>query len=349
MDPLKILLVGATGFIGGTIFQELQESTFGPNANIQLTIAVRQPSQAEIFSNKGFDTALISGLDDADGLENAARDHDIVINAATGQHFGAPKALLRGLGKRKEQTGRDCHFIHLSGTTNIAVPAITPSPYQLQTFSDADDDIYGYEKSRIEKEPYAQRVTDVVVIDEGHRFASKTYIIMPPTVYGNGTGMFKKQSHQIPTLIRSAIKVGYSEYIGSGEAELGHVHVTDLARLFVLLVAKVSAGETAPSGQQGIYFANTGTHRWVDVAGVIAKVGFELGVLKSAVPRSISLEEGGQKFADGDVGFAEACFASNSSSIPQKAFTLGWKPVNTEADFQASIKTTVEEVYRRAV
>ncbi|KAI9043183.1 NAD dependent epimerase/dehydratase [Aspergillus affinis] len=328
MPPVKLLLVGATGFIGGSILHELLETSEAQNANVQITVAVRQPDQAEILSKKGVRAILIAGLDDADGLENAASDHDIVINSATGQHTEAPKALIRGLGKRKEQTGRH---------------AITPSPYQLRSFSDEDDDLFDYEKSRAEEDPYGQRVADVVVVEEGIRFNVKTYIVMPPTVYGNGTGLFKKQSHQIPTLIRSAIKSGHAEYIGTGEYQLGHVHVTDLARLFSLLATKVVAGETAPSGRQGYYFTNTGNHQWVGVANLIGKAGFGMGVLQSPVPRSISLEEGAVKFADGDVKFAEACFASSSSSLPRRAFGLGWKPIHTE-DFKALIKTTFEEI-----
>lgn len=133
---------------------------------------------------------------------------------------------------------------------------------------------------------------------------------MPPTVYGNGTGIFKTQSHQIPTLIRNALKVGFSEYIDVGTVSLGHVHVTDLARLFGLVAAKVAAGEPVPSGRDGYFFTNTGSHQWIDVATEIGRVGYDMGVLKSPTPRSIGLNEGAQKFADGDVKFAEACFAS---------------------------------------
>ncbi|OJJ74970.1 hypothetical protein ASPBRDRAFT_205022 [Aspergillus brasiliensis CBS 101740] len=344
MAPMKILLLGATGFVGGSVLHELLDLRDEQNAGFQITVAVRRQDQAEILSKRGLRTILIAGLDDDAALEDSARDHDIVVNAATGQHSGAPKALIRGLGKRREQNGQDTHFIHLSGTTNIAVPTITPSPYKLQCFSDEDDNIYEYEKRRIMQEPYGQRVADVVVIEAGEKFDVKPYIIMPPTVYGTGTGLFKRQSHQIPTVIRSALKSGYAEYIGTGQAKLGHVHVTDLARLFGLLAAKIVTGEAVSSGKQGYYFANTGSYKWIDAATLIGEAGFDSGLLKSPIPRSISLEEGAQKFADGDVAFAEACFASNSISVPQRAFKLGWKPLHKEEDFKASIKSTLKEI-----
>ena len=81
-------------------------------AGLQITVAVRQQEQAAVLSSKGIQTILISGLDDSDSLEKVACDYEIVINSATGQHVGAPKALIQGLGKRK-QNGQDAHFIHV--------------------------------------------------------------------------------------------------------------------------------------------------------------------------------------------------------------------------------------------
>ena len=37
----------------------------------------------------------------------------VVIYAGTGYHLTAPKALITGLGKRREQTGKDTYYIHV--------------------------------------------------------------------------------------------------------------------------------------------------------------------------------------------------------------------------------------------
>lgn len=68
-------------------------------------------------------------------------------------------------------------------------------------------------------EPYAQRTTDLVVVETGKKVGVKTYILMSPTIYGFGTGLFNDQSIQIPQLIRNAIKNRYSEVVGYGEGE----------------------------------------------------------------------------------------------------------------------------------
>ncbi|PYI30019.1 NAD dependent epimerase/dehydratase [Aspergillus indologenus CBS 114.80] len=344
MTQTKLLLTGATGFIGGTVLHQLLQLAETQPAKLSITAVVRRSEQADLLASKGVQTTLVSGLDDADGLARAASSHDIVVNVATGFHVAATKALTQGLSKRREQTGHDVHFLHLSGTTCVSVPSITPSSFELRTFSDQDDNIFEYEQTRDSQEAYAQRTAEVTAIQTSESLGVKAYVVMPPLVYGRGSGWFKDQSHQIPTLIRNAIASGYAEHVDTGEAKLGHVHVEDLARLYVTLVARILSGEEIPFGRNGYYFANTGSHKWVDVTSRIGKAGYDLGVLKSASPRSISLKDAAEKLADGDVGYAEACFASNSSTRPDKAFAIGWKPLKTEHDWEHSIKSTFEDL-----
>ncbi|KAJ5089150.1 NAD dependent epimerase/dehydratase [Penicillium argentinense] len=344
--PSKLLLTGATGFIGGTVLHQLLNTSDPGIKSLSITAVVRKPADADRLAKEGLQTVLVNGLDDDEALEQAASKHDIVVNVATGFHATSTKSLIRGLGKRREQTGKDVYYLHLSGTTCVSVPATRESPFELRAFSDRDEDIYEYELLREAYEPYAQRTAEVAAIETGELCQVKTYIVMPPTVYGRGTGFFRTQSHQIPTLIRNALKTGYAEHVETGVARLGHVHVEDLARLYALLVSKVVEGASIVSGRHGYYFADTGYHLWSEVTSEIGKVGHELGVLKSPMPRAISLEDAAHKFADGDVKYAEACFASNSHTRTEKAYDLGWRPVNTESDFVNSIRITVEDVLK---
>ncbi|KAJ5604633.1 NAD dependent epimerase/dehydratase [Penicillium lagena] len=343
MAPSNILLTGATGFIGGTVLHRLLDTTDAALKSLSITAVVRRPDQADLLAGKGVQTVLVNDLGDADRLEQVASSHDIVVNVASGHHSDAPKALIRGLQKRREETGADVHFLHLSGTTNIAASSITQSPFEVQTFSDKDN-IYEYELLREANQAYGQRTADVNVIQTGESANVKTYIVMPPSVYGRGDGWFKRQSHQIPTLIRNAITTGYSEHLNAGTTNSGHVHVADLSSLYALLLEKILSGVDVPFGRNGYYFSSTGSHSWLDVTTQIGKIGFNLGALQSATPRSISLEEAAVKLADGDTQFAEACFSSNSSTKPEKAYELGWKPTRTERDFEASIQESFEDL-----
>jgi hypothetical protein len=47
---------------------------------------------------------------------------------------------------------------------------------------------------------------------------AKITVILPPLIYGIGSGPFNRLSIQVPTLIRSAIKRGVTPVIGQGNS-----------------------------------------------------------------------------------------------------------------------------------
>ncbi|OCK84964.1 hypothetical protein K432DRAFT_431910 [Lepidopterella palustris CBS 459.81] len=271
----------------------------------------------------GVDPILFKDLDDSETITKAASEHDIVIHTASGFHSGSAKALILGLGERKRSTGKDIYYIHSSGTSNVADTPITREYLESRVLSDKTD-IYSYLQQRELCEPYAQRTTDLVVVETGKKVGVKTYILMSPTIYGFGTGLFNDQSIQIPQLIRNAIKNRYSEV----------VHIADLAELYALVLARVLEGSAGlPSREEVVIFTGTGTYRWKDMAARIGRAGVQLGVLESPEPKSINLKETADKLAGGSLQLAELGFASNSRTRANIAKDLGWKP-KTEADWE---------------
>lgn len=187
--------------------------------------------------------------------------------------------------------------------------AITEKPGDVHRWSDKEK-VYEYEEQREAEEAYPQRTTDIAVVRTSERTGVKTYIMMPPTIYGQGTGFFNQISMQIPDVIRASIKAGVAEYIGDGRAFIGHVHVQDLALVYELVLSKVVSGQTPPSGRRGIYFTDTGSHDWRELATEVGKAGFALGVLKSAEPRSVSLEEAAERWFGSKPRVVEVNYAS---------------------------------------
>ena len=163
---------------------------------------------------------------------------------------------------------------------------------------------------RQEKQPYAQRQTDLTVIETGLKVGVTTYIIMSPLIYGIGTGYFNQQSIQEPVMIRAALETKQAEVIGTGNASWGHVHVVDLANLYEIVVQKLLVGEDLPSGERGFYFSATGHHTWLEVAEGVAGALFTLGISQTEEVKSINLEEAAEKWASGDAVLAELAFAS---------------------------------------
>ena len=177
---------------------------------------------------------------------------------------------------------------------------------------------------RNEKHHYTQRQTDLTVIDLGLQFGVKTYIIMFPLIYGIGTGHFNKLSIQIPTIICAAMKVQQVEVIGEGEGIWDHVHVEDLAVLYEVLMVKILAGEETSSGKKGIYFSESGQHTWREVAEGIAHAMYAAGLSKTKDVRSMSLEQGAERWAGGNSKFAELGFASKYLLMDQSCGALRW-------------------------
>ncbi|KAF6834529.1 BNR repeat domain-containing protein [Colletotrichum musicola] len=329
---------------GGTVLSQLLDSSIPAIGDVSITVLVRKQEQADLLREKGLNAVLFNGLDDSDQLRAAASEHDYIIHTPTGFHTGSAVALIEGLGERSQKTGKDVHFIHTSGTSNLAQRTITKQPGEIHDWSDKDDDVFEFEEKMEAEEAYGQRMTDIAVIKTAERAGVKSYIMMPPTVYGRGTGHFNQGSMQIPSVIRGAIKAGQAEYVGDGTARLGHVHVTDLALLYELVFGKILAGEELRSGRRGIYFSNTGNHSWHELATEVGKAGVKLGALKTAEPRSVSLEEAGSKWLNATPQVAEMNYAAHSSTKPVLATELGWKPKKTEQDWEKSFVESFQMV-----
>ncbi|KAF9871996.1 NAD dependent epimerase/dehydratase [Colletotrichum karsti] len=331
----QLLFTGATGFIGGTVLSQLLDSSYPDIRDLSITALVRRQDQADLLKGKGINAILFKDLDDSSRLKEVASGYDYVIHTTHGHHTGSAVALVEGLAERKKQTGRDVYFIHTSGTSNLAQPTINKKAVEAREWSDKDQ-VFEFEEQEEAKEAYAQRTTEIAVIKTAERTGVKSYIMMPPTIYGRGTGFFNQGSMQIPSIIRGAIQLGYSPYINDGSCSLGHVHVTDLALLYELVLSKILAGEDIPSGRRGIYFSNTGSHNWLEIATEVGKAGVRLGALESAEPRSISFDEARSTFLNAPSQIIEMNYAANSATTPALAAELGWKPRKTEQDWEES-------------
>ncbi|KAF5489037.1 Uncharacterized protein CGCS363_v012707 [Colletotrichum siamense] len=339
----RLLFTGATGFVGGTVLHQLLNSTYPEIKSLSITVLVRKQEQVDLLKQKGINAVLFNGLDDSEQLRKAASEHDYVIHTPSGFHTGSAVALIEGLGDRKKQTSKKVYFIQTSGTSNLAQRTITKTPTNVHEWSDKED-VFSFEEQKEAEEAYGQRTTDIAVVKTGERTGVTTYIMMPPTIYGRGKGYFNQGSMQIPSIIRGSIKAGVPLHVGDGTCRLGHVHVTDLALLYELVLSKILAGDHIPSGRKGIYFSNTGSHNWLDIARGVGKAGVKLGALKSAEPKSVSLEEAYTTVLPAPPQVVEMNYAANSATKPVLATELGWKPQKTEKDWQESFEEAFQMV-----
>ncbi|KAM0428923.1 hypothetical protein ACHAPT_006723 [Fusarium lateritium] len=342
MAQRKILLTGATGYVGGSVLTALLESKSALVQHSAITALVRKKEQADSFASQGIKTLMFRDLDDSEHLKLAAAKHDVVIHAASGFHLGSALALIEGLGHRKTKQGGNVHYIHTSGTWNLAGPKLTTEA-SLAEFD--EDHLLGHLDKLEAESPFSQRTTLLQVIAAADRHGVEAHVLLPPDIYGQGTGLFNRHTPQLFDLVKKAIDVGYPEYIGDGLGGAGHVHIADLAELYKVMILRILQDEDVPSGKDGLLFTETGYHNWFDVAKLIGEVGVSRGVLKSSDPRSITVEEAAQRWREstnGDEDITRLCFCMRNKTLPNRALELGWKPEKTDHDW----RTWFEEVFR---
>ena len=370
----KILLTGATGYIGrynpcytrqhclkkpstneklgGTILTHLVKSDHPALKNATITCLTRGedriPKLQEVYGNR-VKGELYKDLDDTERTIEVTSQHDVVINTTLGFHPESAAAIVQGLAKRKQSTGKDTFMIHTSGTSNMADRPITGDYLEDKDFDDATDDIYSYEKMRNEDSPYGQRTSELGVIDAGLETGVKTIVIMSPTIYGVGTGAFNKSSIQVPAYATTTIQQGHGLIVGEGKGIWDNVHVEDLAELYeiVLLDILEKNGADIPFGKKGIIFSSTRRHTWREMAQGVADAAYKAGKIESPELKSVTLDEGAELFPHGNKQRVELGLSSNSRTQANVGRKLGWKPSRGEEDWKRGFADEVEAAAKK--
>ncbi|KAF9042759.1 NAD(P)-binding protein [Hymenopellis radicata] len=312
---LNILLTGATGFVGGTTLATLLTR----GGDVQITCLVRGQERAATIEKKFPGVrAIVADLDDINVVKEAASNADVILHTANADHPKGAQALVDGLEEHYTKTGKKGVLIHSSGTGALADDA--RGQY-------ASDKIYeDLDCADIRAIPitYVHRATDTVVTSATERGIIRGYVVMPPLIYGRGTGPYSRTSVQLPALIRGALKYGRSPYIGQGLGMWNGVHVQDLVDLYIIIMEDaLSESPKAPTGDEGYYLCATDTYQWKELAVEIGKRLYAKGVIDTPEPYSVT---DAKEELDIFGRWSEFAYASNSRSKAGKAYQLGWKP-----------------------
>jgi len=242
---VNIFLTGAAGYIGGTLAQRLVKEGHTVHG------LVRSPEKARLLEQTGI-VPILGTLDDGAILRKAASEADAVINAASSDHRAAVETLVDAL------TGSEKLLIHTSGSSIVYDDALgdfeSPKIYH--------DDSY-FQPLPIRQ---ARVAIDRLVRTAGISLGIRAIVICPTTIYGAGRGL-KKESDQIPKLIKKSKERGAGVYIGQGINRWSNVHIDDLIDLYLLALEK------APSG--AFFFAENGEESYKRIAESISKsLGF---------------------------------------------------------------------------
>jgi nucleoside-diphosphate-sugar epimerase len=282
----RAFVTGVSGYIGGSVARRLAQDGFA------VVGLVRDPAAAARVEATGVRPAL-GGLDDAALLQRLAGEADVVINTADSDHRPAIEALIAGL----RGTGKA--LIHTSGSSIVADEGTGEGSERVFTDDTPNTPI----AAKVARVAIDQRVREAA--GEGIRSA----VICPTMIYGRGTGS-KRDSIQVPMLIRAAQERGAGVHIGPGRNIWSNVHIDDLVDLYALVLEKAEPGS--------FFFAENGEAALAEVARSIARM---LGFGDRTVEWPLS-----EAIAALGVEAASLGLASNSRVRATHARALGWQP-----------------------
>jgi len=280
---MKIFITGATGYIGGSVTTKLIER------GVQVMGLARSAEAADALKRRGIEP-VAGDLTAYTPVVEAARRADAVINAANSDNPFVVHALLDGL------KGSGKPFIQTSGSSVVG-------SYDNGELSERIFD---------EDTPFTPEAEKAgrVAIDQTVLGARdiRGIVIRPTLIYGRGIGV-AATSIQLPKLIDIAKKQGVPGHVGPGLNIWSHVHIADVADLFLLALDKAQAGS--------LFYAENGEASFKSVA--------------QSIGRMLGLGERTKSWATGEAvdllgPGAYLSFGSNSRVRGKRSRALGWKP-----------------------
>lgn len=283
---MHVFMTGAAGYIGGAVAARLLAEGH------RVSGLVRSAEKAAALEARGI-APVMGALSDLAVLARAAGAADAVINAASAEDSPSIHALIEAI----EGSGKP--LIHTSGTSVAADRACGEHSHVIFT----------------EDMPLPTLPERLLRVAIEHAVLSaagrgvRSIVIRPSLIYGRGQGL-NPHSHQLPSLVRLARQRGRPAHVGRGLNVWSHVHIDDVAALYL------GALEASPPGST--YFAESGEASWRDMA---AALGRSLGL--PGEPEALPIEEALRLLGIGAV----TSFGSNSRVTAEKARRmLGWAP-----------------------
>lgn len=227
------------------------------------------------------------------------------------------KAVLDGI-RRRTARNLKTTYVHTSGTSFLSDDS--KSAYRSETIfhDDKPEDLDALPDSA------SHRLIDLEIIRARAEIGpmARIFIILPPLIYGVSK-TDGKLSIQVPTLTRFAMKHRYAGHVGKGEAVWSTVHVSDLARAYLLVLQWAQAApDTAATGNPYFFCENGEEISWREIAAMTGTHLHAAGRVDEPRPREIPTLEYEDLFGP----YSVVVVGANSRSRARRVRESGWEP-----------------------
>ncbi|KAF5004040.1 hypothetical protein FDECE_9453 [Fusarium decemcellulare] len=345
----RILLTGATGYVGGTVLDHLIKSEEASIQRLKFDLLVRGEDAANKLRSAYGDRVnpiQWAGLSDTAFIADIAANYDIIVNTGSGFIPDGAKAFVTGLARRIKPGVSPPWLLHISGCTNLGERPLTQKAYPDREWDDENGNaIYEFLKGEEARQPYPQRTTEVGVLTAAEETGVQAVSLNTPCIFGTGTGLFNQQGIILPLVMRYVVKHGHGFKLNE-TANYDWVHVEDLADVYVLLVRTILEREDRgvgyiPSGKSGIMFPAAGRALQTEIMQRCLDAAFDAKILpredtpKGKEIRQVSIQEIADELMAGHVDMAEQGWAGHKAQKGTMAKKLlGWSPKHLEKDWE---------------
>ncbi|KAI8193652.1 hypothetical protein KHU50_012432 [Colletotrichum sp. SAR 10_65] len=210
-QPHNVLLTGASGYLGGSLFAELK--SYGLSGYDKIYALVRSDAQKEAVQQYGAEPLSVSSKD-AKAVRDVVMQNKISVVFYLIDVFEstAQENLIKALGDLRQTTGQDVHFLHTSGAKIFSSDAGAPTDRELL---DTDLNLYDIQKGQKAPADILQKAD------------------------GKGAGFGNTVSIQTTDIVKAAIASGRVHSVTPDQPTWPVCHISDNTALYLQILRSI--------------------------------------------------------------------------------------------------------------